>query len=446
MVKVLVGIIGPSDLLEKIVNQFNPEKMKNIEYKLFIIQQVEDTRQLDNNILNECDLLFFSGQMAYEVYIEHRTTSIGNDGSSLITLRFDGSALYKTLYELAVENKGSPASFTPFTIDVLSKSEVQDSLKEINLLEENVLTIEGDSTFTTTDWANVHEKFYKMGKSKYAITCLTSVANELKKRKVPVKRVIPTYSSVNAALELLYANSKVLLSNDLQTTAMLIKWHETDRRPKNRYDFYRQKLKFEKAILDFCEYHKASITFPNDNQANIYTNKYVFKKYTNQFQSFPLIKELEEIMGSRISAGIGIGDENSKAEYSAEKAMKFSESKKNSCAYVAFSNGNISGPLQNEDNAPLTFTTSLENDRLKEVSKKSNLSAVTITRLLSLLQQNNNNNLTVHQLAEAFDVSLRTSSRLLKKLEMSGLAKIVGEEQPPGRGRPRNVYKLELTT
>jgi len=398
MMKVLVGIIGPSDLVEQIVNQFNAEKMKNIDYKIFIIQHVEDTRALDNELLDECDLLFFTGQIAFEVYSEKRKMSIVEDDSSLIALRFDGSALFRTLYELAVENKGAIASFTPFTIDVLSNTEVQDSLNEINLFEENVIKIDGDSTFTTNEWANAHEQHYKKGESKYAITCLTSVANELKKRNVPVKRVIPTHSSVNAALELLYANSKVLVSNDLQTTAIIIKWHESDRRPKNRYDFYRQKLKFEKTILDFCEDYKASLTFSNDNQANIYTNKHVFKNYTNHFKSFPLIKELEEIMGTSISVGIGIGDENSKAEYFAEKAIKFSETKKKSSAYIHFSNGNISGPLLKDDSYPLTFSMSLEDDHLIELSKRSNLSAVTISRLLSLLEQNNNEKLFIIKL------------------------------------------------
>lgn len=444
METLVVGIIGPIDLVEQIVNQSNPQKVKNIDYKLFIIQQVEDTRELDRKLLKQCDLLFFTGQMAYEIYAENKIMDTKNDESTLITLRFDGSALYKTLYELAVEHAGSLAAFTPFTIDVLSNSEVQESLKEVDILAENMIAIEGHSTYSTEEWADAHEDFYKKGKSTYAITCLTSVAKELEKRNVPVKRVTPTYASVNAALELLYANSKILLSNNLQTVAILIKWYESDRRPKNRYDFYRQKLYFEEIVLNFCEYHKVSLSFLNDNQANIYTNQSMFKRYTNDFSSFPLIKELEEKMGNKVSIGIGVGDENSKAEVHAEKAMKFAETKKHSCAYVTFPNGNISGPLHKENRVPLTFTTSLENERLKEVAKKSSLSAVTISRLLSLLQETNNDHVTVHQLAEAFDVSLRTSSRLLKQLEMADLAEVVGEEQPPGRGRPRKIYKLKL--
>lgn len=443
--KLVVGIIGPKDLVRQVADQTNLQKLKNIEFKPFIIQQVEETSKLDTTQLHNCDLLFFTGQMAYKVYLENRPASFQNEDVIPIILRFDGSALYKTLYELAMENAGALPSFTPFTIDVLSQSEVHESLKEVHIFEENIITVEGHSTFSTTEWADVHEGFYNEGKSKYAITCITSVAEELKKRNVPVKRVMPTHASVNAALELLYANSQILLNSHLQTVAMMIKWHESDRRPQTRYDFYRQKLKFEQNILNFCEDLKLSLTFANDNQANIYTNKLEFKKYTNGFRSFPLIHKLEEELGNRISIGIGIGVDNSKAEYFAEKAMKFAELKKSSCAYITFPNGDIHGPLQHVDSSPLTFTTSLEDDRLKAISTKANLSAVTISRLVSLLQQNNNDQLTVHQLAEAFNVSLRTASRLLKQLEVAGFAKVNGEEQPPGRGRPRKIYQINLS-
>lgn len=39
MSKLLIGIIGPEYMIQQIVNQLAPLKIKNIEYKLFIIQQ-----------------------------------------------------------------------------------------------------------------------------------------------------------------------------------------------------------------------------------------------------------------------------------------------------------------------------------------------------------------------------------------------------------------------
>ncbi|MFD1413384.1 helix-turn-helix domain-containing protein [Oceanobacillus jeddahense] len=444
MSKLLVGIIGPKDLVEKILNQCRPEKMEYIEYKLFIIQKVENTRDIDRRLLAKCDILFFAGQMVYEIYLEDSVSSDEETGPISINIGYDGSALYKSLYELAMENNGMLSLFTPFTIDVLRENEVLNSLKEVDLHMEDFITIDGPSTYTTKDWANIHERYYKNGESVYAVTCLTSVAEELKNRGIPVKRVVPTHSSINVALEMVYAQSDILIKNQLLTTAFLIKWKETDRRPKNRYNFYRQKLKFEEIIIDFCEKHNVSLTFSNEHQANLYTNMFIAKEFTNNFTSFSLIKEIEDKTGNKVFIGIGIGNETSNAELSAEKSLKFAESKNKSCAYVSFQNGDISGPLLTEDQSPLTFSTSFDNELLKEISKKTNLSAVTISRLMFLLQQNNEENLTIHQLAEAFDVSLKSASRLLNQLEQTGFAKVIGKEQPPGRGRPRKIYNLMI--
>lgn len=444
MSKLSLGIICPQDLVERIVKQLNPLKMKNIEYTLFLTQQVEETKTLNHEQLNKCDLLFFVGQTTYEIYYKNKKTHIEYNNTVPITISYDGSALHRLLYELAIETKGTISSFTPFTIDVFSEAEVFSSLDDVGLQMDDFILVDTPPTYSTDEWANKHEYYFRNGQSKYAITGIGSVANELKRRGIPVKRLVPTHASVQSALELLYAKSEILLNNDMQTAAILIKWHEPDRRPKNRYNFYRQKIQFEELIIDFCEQYQASLSFPNENQALIYTNKLMTKEFTNNFRNIPFITKLEEKTGNKISVGIGISSETVKAEHFAENALKFADQKNKSCAYITFENGDIRGPLQNEDVPPLTFTTSFDNEQLQNISTKTNLSAVTISRFISLIHQNKSTRLTVHQLAEAFDISLRTASRLLKQLEQADMAKIIGEEQPPGRGRPRKIYDLLL--
>ncbi|MEK4253352.1 hypothetical protein [Ureibacillus sp. FSL K6-2830] len=72
---------------------------------------------------------------------------------------------------------------------------------------------------------------------------MTSVAYELQKRQVPVMRIKPTYAAISMTIEILSAKLEQLISNELKTIAILVKWHEADRRPKNRYTFYKQKIK-----------------------------------------------------------------------------------------------------------------------------------------------------------------------------------------------------------
>ncbi|MBK3495091.1 hypothetical protein JFL43_09525 [Viridibacillus sp. YIM B01967] len=438
----LVGIVGPIDLVNRIMDQMNIENELNIEYKLFIIKHVEETRNIEQDLLFECDILLFAGQMAYEIYMSSQL--INYVGPIPICVHYDGSAIYKTLFELAIENAGQLFQFTPFTIDVLSKLEVLNSISEIGLEDHSFIPLQNEVTYTTKDWADQHESNFMNGSSKCAITCLTSVAKELEHRGIPVKRVKATHASIKSAISILNANIAALLNTELQTTAILIQWHKTDRRPQNKYQYFRTKIAFEEIIIDFCEENQMSLTFINDTQVNIYTNKQMAKNLTDRFKRFPLLNKLEEQIGSNISVGIGIGDDTSKAEIHAEKALKFSNTKKKSCCYICSEYGELTGPLLINDTPPLSFSTKLKEEHLIEISNTTNLSAVTITRLVSLLEHSSTKELTVHHLAEAFDISLRAASRILKTLEQYNFAMITGEEQPPGRGRPRKVYKIQI--
>lgn len=440
MLALHIGIIGPKDLIDQIVKELNTYQLNNLEYHFFFIQQVEDTRTLNYEDLHQCDLLLFAGQMAHNIYLEQKKLERNQKNVPTIFIKYDESALYKTLYELAIEEKGSISSFTPFTIDVLHQDEGHHLLREIDL--KDWVFINGLATYTTNQWATLHEEFYKQGKSKYAITCLTSVAEELVKRGIPVKRVMPTYSSIKTAIELLVVTSENLIRQKQQITAIYIEWIESERRPQNRYVIYRQKLKFESIIVDFCEQYGASLAFSDQNKATVYTTKAVAEAFTNHFHSFPLLQKLTEETSTQIFAGIGLGDETSTAEYSAAKALKFALVKGKSCAYVMFADGKMKGPLQGDNYIPLSFTTILKEEELSKIAQKAHLSAMTVSKLLSLIEQTKEPYVTAHTVAEGFNISLRSANRILTKLAEANLAEPCGEEQPPGRGRPRKIFRL----
>jgi predicted ArsR family transcriptional regulator len=47
-----------------------------------------------------------------------------------------------------------------------------------------------------------------------------------------------------------------------------------------------------------------------------------------------------------------------------------------------------------------------------------------------------------HELAQSMQILPRSARRILMELESKGLAKVVGEESPNPRGRPRKVYRI----
>lgn len=54
------------------------------------------------------------------------------------------------------------------------------------------------------------------------------------------------------------------------------------------------------------------------------------------------------------------------------------------------------------------------------------------------------NTFTAVELATKMDISVRSVNRMLKKLEETGMAHIVSKKTTGGKGRPRDVYELNL--
>ncbi|HOB21968.1 MAG TPA: transcriptional regulator, partial [Bacillota bacterium] len=113
----------------------------------------------------------------------------------------------------------------------------------------------------------------------------------------------------------------------------------------------------------------------------------------------------------------------------------------NSC-FVFTEDGKVLGPLGT--NQQLEYLQRSSDERIVRCAKAAGLSVTTISRLESLIRKKGRSCLTANDIAEGFGVTLRSGRRILAALEQAKLARAVGEEQPVGRGRPRQVYKIEL--
>ncbi|QHE52876.1 hypothetical protein [Pontibacillus sp. HMF3514] len=90
------------------------------------------------------------------------------------------------------------------------------------------------------------------------------------------------------------------------------------------------------------------------------------------------------------------------------------------------------------------FPIRYESDKAIEHFKKQGVSGATIYKLRCLCQSIGRNNITAAELSKGFAITLRSARRILTTLENQKVAKVVGEEQLNGRGRPRNVYHIDF--
>lgn len=92
-----------------------------------------------------------------------------------------------------------------------------------------------------------------------------------------------------------------------------------------------------------------------------------------------------------------------------------------------------------------TYPYRFENPKSLQQIKNTGVSGATIHRLFCLCKSLGRDKLTAAELAKGFAITLRSARRILTTLENSSIAKVVGEEQLKGRGRPRYVYQVDFT-
>lgn len=81
---------------------------------------------------------------------------------------------------------------------------------------------------------------------------------------------------------------------------------------------------------------------------------------------------------------------------------------------------------------------------IKSFAHQAKLSATTILKILRCMQQRNTNRLTATILEEELGIATRTANKYLLNLNVCGLSQVVDTENSGGKGRPMNVYEINI--
>ncbi|WP_019119651.1 hypothetical protein [Brevibacillus massiliensis] len=164
--KITLGIVGPEDLVQRVQEQVRSTSPVLIEIKPFHTHLFEEIKQIAKELAESCDILLFTGPGAYELYKAEEAKLNLEVPPVSVYVRYDGSALYRILYELAMESGGDTSRFTPFAIDRLPPDEIDESLREVKLQDEKVIVINEITSSSTYDWSDIHEQHFLAGHSK----------------------------------------------------------------------------------------------------------------------------------------------------------------------------------------------------------------------------------------------------------------------------------------
>ena len=177
----------------------------------------------------------------------------------------------------------------------------------------------------------------------------------------------------------------------------------------------------------------------NDACCVLITTLRVLRFLTEEFRKCRICAFLESHLEFPVSAAYGIGTTVPHAMNNVQIASK--EAKLTGRPFVVDTNGNLIGPLNSESRMVIA-SSSLPD--VSEVAKRCGLSAMTIQKLQNIVCSNGSDKVTVPEMAQKLNTTVRNANRIMQHLCRGNVARPVYTQTTHSRGRPVQVYLLDF--
>ncbi|MDF2669577.1 MAG: hypothetical protein K0R67_1883 [Paenibacillus sp.] len=428
--KIAIGLVGPQDTIS-LVQQVGREREDSLYFVPFLYNDVEEVPALVKNPGENIDLWLFTGRIAYEMgqsYLPESTS---------LMIRSNGSALMKALFNV-IRASGMPERFS---IDTLTEEEVKETLDELHL-DNCVPLIHPKRGYTpSSELIDYHEALFRSGEVGACITHRGHVYEALLKRGVAVFRIVPTVMSIRETLRLAVQLGETNHFRQSQIAALLVHVRNMSGDNTSSYETFRLNLKLQELLLEFTE-HISGALIPTGRAAfSLFSTRGAIEQNT-VFPPSLLFEKIRLLSGGTVHFGIGYGLTAYGAEQNALLALSRTEKREEGGLVFADETGAIKEAFPQQES--LTFHYRSDDLKVVAMLKQAGVSTATFNKIVSVQSRMGKHSVTAADLASWLDMTQRNANRLLSELERNGMARIVGEEAPSTKGRPRKLFRIEV--
>lgn len=428
--KMRAGIVGPADMVDficEIAHEFN-QTITTVPFKY---KEPKDTTEIINNNRELVDVWIFAGPGIYPFAQKSRSNQL------FFYLKMDGFSLTKTLMEIGYKDG---KSLNMMSIDFLTDKDVQETYKDLGIPYQNVSIKEYSPETPLEDYLTFHETLYMNRKADTCVTALHFIYEGLKKRGIPVYRILPTRANIRDTLKTAYQKWETYHSRQSQISIVFIKIDKEMNKEKPSYDMNRLDLEMQELILDFAEDVSGSFVQMGVGAFIIFTTRGALNGKRQQIGD--LLDKCELFSAVPANIGIGYGESALAAEENARLALYYGQNYGPFCAFLVDANGVIEGPL-NEQKEIRTTEASIGEETVKKL-KSCGVSTTTFRKIVSLQKQMENQSVTALDVSTWLKMTQRNARRILMGLVGGELASVIGTEAADIKGRPRNIYRITV--
>lgn len=419
-----VAIIGPKVLVQRV--QEIGEQLFNFDF--LPVPYNNEYESLDNalSVSQKVDVILFTGPVPYRLVYEHRKKL----NSILLCVNYGGTGLYRVLFQMAKDGFLQLSGKNRFSIDFIDKEEVIFAFEELEIEYREMEIFEIENTTTPEQIFEYHYCKWQSGNVSCIITCLYSVYKKLKSLSIPAYCISPTRHAIQDALNLANSKTNEKTFEKNQITVCIISF-ENNLDPKIK----EKKLKYISQIL------QTNGQKINEENYLFYTTKGLIYSLTSGYSKIPTFIQKEHFL---INMGIGIGDTVIEATERARLSHTKSIKSNGEQLYIIEKENSVTSVFKKMENPVLKYDSRSYDELIRQIVEDTGLSFSTISKIKFICNASNKREFSATEIARQLNITVRSTRRILQTLVNKNYASIIGGEQPLTRGRPRQIYKLNI--
>lgn len=432
----IISSIYLSQYMEDILKKYTDK----IDYRIEIYHSFSDVPDIFTRNQKWADGVLTTGVVVQTV-LERSILGISKPVLSLAT---DNESFYRIPLSLLIENRTLEPERIVFDVFAITKpvGTVRDFVeyKNINMMFpefrrwlanaslEDLYHIE-ETTLT------IIKELWEEKKIDMVICRYGNMVSKLKELQVPCIFANSSDEYVHQSIQLLM--SKIQVDKLTAHSPAVIAVTPVESGKEIWDEYYETSLK--KVLLDFAKRNDMDFLIQKKQDTFlILSEKMAISFLTENFQNSPISLFLEKNFHSPVIVSYGIGNTMEDAIDHAQIALRSSENSQ--AVYLVDAERRLIGPLGMEE--PV-ITSNIFTPHIQAIAEQAALSTATIHRINRMMLLLEKREITSTELAENFNITMRGANRILKRLEMAGLATSSLKKSEHVRGRPTKIYRIE---
>jgi len=423
--KTKIAVFGRGELIDRLRDY--SDNQNDIEIIPFEYSETKEiTHLIDQAFM--CDSYVFLEPLPYlyaKDYLKKRRLP-------MINVSLDEYMILTTFYKVKnIDQK----PLHRFSIDILNKSNVDEVIAELNLNPREIYTYSYENQpINIQTIVHYHLKLWNEKKIDYVLTSIIEVKEQLLEIGVPTifmhipkMNIIDVIEKAKSVTALNKSKSTQIVAGYVQIKHLFTQQKDEEELLNELHDI----------LQKFGRQTNSSVLQNNMNQFMLFGTRDMLDHITKHYRNFPLLRQIKELLNIEVDIGFGLGLTAKQAEMHAKIALKTCmESELGSCYIVNDRKDRI---------GPLGVKKHINTSRLYQaLIHKARLNNELSYNFIDFITTRNNEPFSSHDVASFYKVTKRSAERTVNKLLSGEVIKVVGEEKPYTRGRPRKLFQIDV--